>query len=83
MSLHFFFRSLYFRMFLSTVSSPYASKTARVYAVQRVYLVPVSARGFAAASLLFLVGCRGRGTWPGAAGSALEADVLPLSRVYG
>ena len=72
MSLHYFFRSLYFLMFQSTALSPYASKRERVYQVLASIFYRVSAaRGFAAASLPFLVGCRGRGTWRGAAGSAL------------
>ena len=69
-----------FLMFLSTVSSPYASKTARVYAVTASIFYCLSvARGFAATSLLFPVGCRRPRQSAGHGGEcAVEADVLPL-----
>ena len=61
------------------VSSPYASKTARVYAVTASIFYCLSvARGFAATSLLFPVGCRRPRQSAGHGGEcAVEADVLP------
>jgi len=61
-----------FLVFLRTALYPYAFKRARVYQVlASIFYCVSAARGSAAASLPFLVGCRGRGTWRGAAGSPL------------
>jgi len=58
-------------MFQSTALSPYAFERARVAKLASMFYRVSDARGFAAASLPFLVGCRGRGTWRSTAGSAL------------